>query len=112
MYCLKCGREIEGQQVFCNDCLEIMDRYPVKSGTPIQLPKKNAIVAPKKQSRRNSLSPEDQIRRLRKTVRVLITLLLVVCLGASFFVYQFFQPDPVDEEPSPGQSWSVASDET
>ncbi len=112
MYCLKCGTEIEGQQVFCSGCLEIMDRYPIKPGTPIQLPKKTAIIAPKKQSRRSSPAPEDQVRRLKVVIKVLLVILLAVCLGASYFVYQYFQPDPVDEEPSPGQSWSVAGDET
>ncbi len=112
MYCLKCGRDIEGQQVYCNGCLEMMDRYPIKPGTPVHLPKRNPIVASKKQGRRNTPSLEDQLRRLRRMVTTLIFLLLAVSLGASFFVYQYFQPDSTDEEPSPGQSWSVASDET
>ena len=30
MNCLKCGREIEEGQVFCNDCLVQMAKYPVK----------------------------------------------------------------------------------
>ena len=112
MYCLKCGREIESQQVYCSGCLEIMGRYPIKPGTPVHLPKRTPIAAPKKQSRRSTPSLEDQLHRLRRIVTALIFLLLAVSLGASFFVYQYFQPDPVDEEPSPGQSWSVASDET
>lgn len=33
MNCLKCGREIEEGQVFCNDCLVQMAKYPVKPGT-------------------------------------------------------------------------------
>lgn len=36
--CLKCGREIEEGQVFCNDCLVQMAKYPVKPGTAVQLP--------------------------------------------------------------------------
>lgn len=112
MYCLKCGREIEGQQVYCSGCLEIMDRYPIKPGTPVQLPKRNPIVAPKKQSRRNAPSLEDQLRHTRRIVKVLILLLLAVSLAVSFFAYQYFQPEAENEEPSPGQSWSVASDET
>lgn len=112
MYCLKCGREIEGQQVYCDGCLEIMDRYPIKPGTPVQLPKKNPIITQKKQSRRNTPSLEEQLRRMRRMVSVLILLLLGVSLVASYFIYQYFQPEQVAEEPSPGQSWSVASDET
>ena len=110
MYCLKCGREIDGQQVYCNGCLEVMSRYPIKPGTPVQLPKRNYVIVPKKQSRTPSV--EDQLRHTRGMVKTLIILLLAVTLGASYFVYQYFQPDTTIEEPSPGQSWSVATDET
>ena len=112
MYCLKCGREVEDQQVYCAGCLEIMDRYPVKPGTPVQLPKKNPIAAQKKQNRRNAPSMEDQLRHLRRIVKTLVLLLLAVSLVAGYFIYQYFQPEQVSDEPSPGQSWSVAVDET
>ena len=112
MYCMKCGREIEGQQVFCNDCLATMEQYPVNPNTPVQLPKYKSASGSKKFTRRNAPAPEEIILRQRRIIRNLLVLLLAVCLGASYFVYQYFQPEPVDEEPSPGQSWSVAGDET
>ena len=112
MYCLKCGREIEDQQVYCSGCLEIMERYPIKPGTPVQLPKKNPIPAQKKQNRRGTPSLEDQLRHQRRIIKVLISMLLVVSLAASFFAFQYFQPEATEDEPSPGQSWSVASEET
>lgn len=40
--CLKCGREIEEGQVFCNDCLVQMAKYPVKPGTAVQLPSRGS----------------------------------------------------------------------
>lgn len=43
MNCLKCGREIEEGQVFCNDCLVQMAKYPVKPGTAVQLPSAEAL---------------------------------------------------------------------
>lgn len=112
MYCLKCSREIDEHQVYCNGCLEIMDRYPIKPGTLVQLPKRKVYAAPKKQNWRSTPSLEDQLRRLRRIIKFLIIMLLEVSLVASFFAYQYFQPEPAKEEPSPGQSWSVASDET
>ena len=38
MYCMKCGKEVKENQVFCDACLVIMEKYPVKPGTHIQLP--------------------------------------------------------------------------
>ena len=29
MNCMKCGRETENEAVFCPDCLQIMEKYPV-----------------------------------------------------------------------------------
>lgn len=112
MYCLKCGREIEGDQVFCNECLATMEQYPVNPGTPVHLPKNKNVAGSKKHTRRSAPAPEEIVLRQKRVIRGLLALLLAVCIGASYFVYEYFQPEPVDEEPSPGQSWSVADDET
>ena len=85
MHCMKCGRKINSRQVFCDECLAIMDTYPVKPGTPIQLPSpppKSA--APTKASKRRQRKPEEQIAILRATVRWL-TLAFVVAM-LSFIV--------------------------
>ena len=87
-----------------------MNRYPIKPGTPVQLPKRNYVVVPKKQTRTPSV--EDQLHRLRSIIKILLVLLLIISLGASYFIYEYFQPEQLSEEPSPGQSWSVVSDET
>ena len=58
MYCMRCGRELKEGQVFCKSCRELMDRYPVP--------------------------PEEQIVRLRSTVRWLYLLLVVEVLAFAF----------------------------
>ena len=35
MSCMKCGKEVSEDQVFCPECLAEMERYPVKPGTPV-----------------------------------------------------------------------------
>ena len=64
MPCMKCGRKIKDRQVFCEECLAIMDTYPVKPGTPIQLPTivANNFAAPKaKNNKRKQKTPEEII---------------------------------------------------
>ena len=79
MQCMKCGRKIKDNQVFCEECLGIMDTYPVKPGTPIQLPTPTKSSLPTKLNRRKSLKPEEQIHRLKASVRRLsITLALAL----------------------------------
>ena len=58
---MKCGREIPVGQVFCDECLEDMEKYPVKPGTAVQLPARPKP-APVKKSfirRRPALSLEE-----------------------------------------------------
>ena len=82
MYCMKCGRKLKDNQVFCPECLAVMDAYPVKPGTPIQLPTHHDTpTAPAKSPKKRARKPEEQILRLRSAVRWL-TLALVVTLVA------------------------------
>ena len=59
--CMRCGREIEEGQVFCQDCLKEMSRYPVDPNTVVQIPLRKESVNGKKNPRRRSTSPEEQI---------------------------------------------------
>lgn len=109
MNCLKCGNEAEQEQVFCTHCLEIMSRYPVKPGTPVQLPKRDILPAQKKQSRRRQLAPEDQIVHLKVLVRTLAALLGVVSIILGLFVGLYFMKEKTSDTavPSIGQNYTV-----
>lgn len=90
MECIKCGKKTTGTSVFCEDCLSTMADYPVKPGTAVYLPNrtepaepKPALIRPTKEK-----SPEEQLTRLRKLLRVLliclvtVTVALAISLGA------------------------------
>ena len=90
MTCMKCGREIPAGQVFCDSCLETMEKYPVKPDAAVHLPLRKETSSSKKPgSRRRQLPPEEQIlllrkrnRRLRLTVTILSILLAAAIAGA------------------------------
>ena len=70
MQCVKCGRDSAGEQIFCESCLSGMEQYPVKPGTPVNLPKHYADQLPKRTShRKRPLTPDEQILYLRKHLR-------------------------------------------
>ena len=84
MNCAKCGREIEENQVFCPDCLKGMEDYPVKPGIVVHIPKRADEAEEKKnQARRRAvLTPEEQLRKLKKKLRWLrlsVAVLLLAC---------------------------------
>lgn len=84
MYCLKCGQESENEQAFCLNCQKEMAKYPVNPNTAVQLPSRKQL-QPKKPVKRR-VTPEDQIRILKKQVRIyaclfFAALLVAVCLS-------------------------------
>lgn len=84
MNCLRCGKETEENQVFCKECLEDMERHPVKPGTPIQLPNRKVRGITKRSSFRVAASKwEDQIFRLKYTIfwLILVVILLIAALA-------------------------------
>ncbi len=104
MYCLKCGKESEGTQVFCDHCLSVMDNYPIKPDTRVQLPRRTSAQVQKKQVKRRTLSPEEQALKMRVTIRTLAALwgVTLIALGISLWLL-FSDPDwgfhsPVSED--------------
>ncbi len=115
MYCLKCGNETENEQVFCQRCLDVMEQYPVKPGTIARIPHRNSNAALKKQNRRKTHNLEDQVIRLRVTVRTLLAILGAVLVVLGIFVWLYFNMlDNLAEVPefSKGTNYQVVERET
>lgn len=99
MQCLKCGKKTSGRQVFCEECLVVMQDYPVKPGTPVQLFQRERLSQDKKPS--SSLrepAPAEQLRRLRTMVRWLLgaiaVLSIVLLLTAGMLIHTLEQNKP------------------
>ena len=92
MNCLKCGREISDGNVFCQDCRAVMEKYPVKPTTSLQLPRRSEQEIPKKTSKRRKVSPEERIRKQKKIIRrmalVIAVLFVVICVLAGRIAQQ------------------------
>ena len=114
MNCLKCGREIDAQDVFCSQCLKDMEKYPVKPGTAVHIPaRREESAAPKPQPRKKTVTPEQQVVKLRKKVRSLtVTLILVLALFAGAVVGGLELLKNAYESLPLGQNYSAASDPT
>ena len=87
MTCLKCGREMDAEQAFCEACLQEMEKYPVKPGIAIQLPVRKAAPAARKPVKKRSVSPEEQIHRLKRRVWFLSGILVVTLALIAAMVY-------------------------
>lgn len=76
MNCLKCGREIPEHQVFCEDCLLVMQKYPVPPDTVVQIPRRTSAPV-RKTVKKRSIPLEEQVKKLTKSVHIL-TLALIL----------------------------------
>lgn len=107
MQCMKCGRDVESGQVFCDECREVMSRYPVKPGIVVQLPHRNQQAMKKTPARRRTTqSPEEQLSALRRTVRrqiLLILLLAVAVIGLSWLSVKLYTDG--EKKVLPGQNY-------
>ena len=79
MHCLKCGREILTDGVFCQGCLLDMKKYPVKPGTVVILPPKQSA-SRRQAAKRRAPTPEEQVKTLKSRIRKLMIALLVAAV--------------------------------
>lgn len=106
--CLKCGKELSTTKAFCEECLEVMEKYPVPSGTPLVIYRRSAV--PKKAPVKKKLSPEEQVVKLRRTVKQLTALLVVfaiiIAVGVAWLIREIKEPGR-DPEATKGQNYST-----
>ncbi len=92
MPCLKCGRETQQSNVFCDACLEDMRQHPVKPGTPVTIFKRPE--APAKSPGKKQQKPEELLvkyqkknKRLVSWVIALSVLLALTSIGLACKLY-------------------------
>ena len=107
MNCMKCGRETKDDQVFCQDCLRIMQRYPVQPGTVVFLPRRREPGV-KKTVKRHVVSAEEQIRKLRKQLTIL-WIVLVICIAAIVMMINPTLHYALDKHVEIGQNYTAVN---
>lgn len=109
MNCMKCGRDIGEDQVFCDSCLDVMKKYPVKPGIAIQLPSRNHAPSPKKATvrRRQPPTPEEQVQRLKKRLKRMVILWLITLALLAATIYPTVEYFLGKSFPLPGQNYST-----
>lgn len=109
MNCMKCGREIAAEQVFCEACLEDMEKYPVKPGVVVHIPSRPQDQPQKKAARKKAaLTPEEQVHRLKRKVIALRIVLLCMLVSVGLLAYAaVHMADELDMYRFWGQNYST-----
>ena len=111
MNCVKCGRETRGEDIFCQECLAEMEKYPVEPGTVVLLPRRKEVSAVKKAPKRHTPTPEEQIATLRQH-RSTLLFLLVACIIAIALMFEPTMHYVQDEHYEIGQNYSSVTPST
>ena len=108
MNCLRCGRETQDDHVFCESCRQEMEKYPVRPGTAVMLPRKReeAVIKKTKRHVHPQVPLEEQVRKLKKQrMWVFIALLVIVTLLSGTFV--IYSQKWNSQVLRPGQNYSA-----
>ena len=106
MNCMKCGVEIREDQVFCPECLKVMEAYPVAPGTHVHLPKRPPRSADKKAK---ALTHAEQIASLKKLIHwLLVTLAVMTAAVAILSLLLFYHIDTSEPHPNIGRNYTTA----
>ena len=109
MQCLRCGRETDGDHVFCFLCESVMVKQPVKPNTVVTIPELAARSRPA--SVRKPQKTEDDTEQLRRTIlqlRLWVCMLmaaLMLCVGVLTW-----QELSREDKPAIGQNYTSIID--
>ena len=87
MNCLRCGREVTDDQAFCPQCLELMEKHPVRPDTVVKLPQRRDTTIKKAPPRKKVLTAEEQVVRLKRKNRWLTVILCVILAVSLLLAY-------------------------
>ena len=106
MNCMKCGRETQEKNVFCQTCLLEMQKYPVRADTVVLLPRRKEASLVKKTPKRHVPAPEEQLKQIRKRV-LFLALLLAVSIGLIALMLKPTMHYIMDDHFEIGQNYST-----
>lgn len=108
MQCLKCGKDISSNPTFCDTCLAEMERYPVKPGTAIHIPKREL---PVRLTPLREASTAEQLTRARKVIRWLyltVALLALLLSITGIMLIRTLDRAAQPKVPAKGQNYTTS----
>ena len=108
--CLKCGSKTEGRAVFCNDCLEIMEKYPVKPGTVVHILRRPARTESKEIDTFDQRAQEALVSHQQGMIRWLTTVIAVISILLVIIAALLFHTLDTDQTiPAIGRNYTTST---
>ena len=104
MYCMKCGREVEGTEVFCPDCLVQMEQEPIAMNASVKIPRQPPRDS---RSRRPLVHPEEEVKRLERSNQRLHAWVIVLAMATVLLTMAFYYREVVGVVDDLGKNYSI-----
>ena len=110
MYCLKCGKELLDDQVFCEECLAGMEQEPVPINAPVVIPAQP--VQKLSAFRRPVINPDEEVKRLQRFNQNLILALVLLFTLVILLVVLLYDKEIWQAVDDLGRNYSVVENIT
>ena len=104
MYCMKCGREVEGGQVFCADCLVQMEQEPIPIRAAVKIPRQPLN---NHKTRRPAIHYEEEVLRLEKANERLRIWVILLAMSAILLGMAVYYKEVVQAVEDVGKNYSI-----
>lgn len=104
--CLRCGKQTEGKDVFCGECIGVMDQHPVRPGTVIHLPQRQPE---KKIVRRAAPTQAEQLARVRMQLRWMARLAGLMAVLAILLAGMLLHTLSKEQKPVIGRNYTTTT---
>ena len=105
MYCMKCGREVEGEEVFCPECLEQMEQEPIDMNASVKIPRQPPRNT---RSRRPTIHLEEEVKRLERANERLRIWVLLLAMATILLAMAIYHKEVVQVVEDLGKNYSIA----
>ena len=108
MHCMKCGREVEQEQVFCEECRTQMEQEPVSMRTAVKIPRQ----PPRNTKHRPPVHLEEEVRRLDRGNERLRAWVLLLATSTVLLAMALYHKEVVAVVEDLGKNYSIVETQT
>ena len=103
MYCMKCGREVDDKQVFCQECLAQMEQEPVDMRTAVKIPRQ----PPRNAKHRPPVHLEEEVKRLDRGNTKLRAWVILLATSTVLLSMAMYYNEVMAPEGDLGRNYSI-----
>ena len=104
MYCMKCGREVEGAEAFCPECLVQMEQEPIAMNASFKIPRQPPW---NNRPRRPAVYLEEEVKRLDRSNQRLRVWVILLAMATVLLAMACYHKEMAQVVEDLGKNYSI-----